>query len=444
MLPTAPRRVPLLGHIPALLSDPMGLLMDARLSGDVVQLYIGTRRYYLLNSPEFIHQLLVTEAGNVARGRIFEKARVFTGQGLATSDGTTHRKQRRIMQPAFHARRMTGYAEIIQAEAASVASSWTSGQKLALDEELGNLTLAIITRSIFSDDYCEGIVTEVRSLLPNLVKYGFVRTLVPDSWERFPGFGGRQLVAMRSRLENLVREAMSHYRSTGSNRTDLLSMLLDARYEDTGLPMSDDQLCDEVISLLFTGSETVATTLSWLFHELGRNPAVESRLHAELDMALQDGPLTYTDLSKLRYLNLVLNEALRLHSPAWFLMRQLTAPIDFGEFRIPAGAEVVYSSTALHRDPAIYPDPMRFDPDRWTAEKAHPQRLTFIPFGMGRHQCLGYQFARTEASIVVAAVASRWHLLPDPRHTVRARALTTLRPNALRVTARRRSHSPED
>jgi cytochrome P450 len=319
-------------------------------------------------------------------------------------------------------------------EAQALTSGWSSGQPIDFDKEMSQLALAIVAKAIFSSELCEAACFEVQRSLP-IVNHGtFIRTLLPDHWERVPVAANRRFEAARLRLRAVIHDAVERYRTDGVDHGDLLSALVNARYDRTGAPMSDRQVCDEVITVLMAGTETTATTLTWLFYELGRAPRIESELHAELDALLEGRSATYADVPQLCYLAQILNEVTRLHAPVWFLMRRSTAPVEFGATWLPVGSQVIYSPTALHRDPRLYPNPLIFDPDRWRSERAQQlPKFAFIPFGAGQHQCIGLTFAQIELSIVVAEIASHWRLQLDTSVRVLPRPLATLRPTSLRL-----------
>ncbi|WP_169736710.1 cytochrome P450 [Pseudonocardia spinosispora] len=435
-MPVAPHRVPLLGHLPALLRDPLALLSDATSRGDIVRLAVGRGSLYLLNCPELVRQVQVTDADRFDRGRIFEKARAFVGQGLATSDGALHLRQRRIIQPAFHRDRITAYAEVMREQVESLVGQWQPGRTLAFHQEITDLALAVLTKSIFRSTVGADVVAEVQHALPIVVDGVLARSLLPDAWEKVPTPGNRRFASARTRLRRVVKDAVVAHRAAGVDHGDLLSALVGARDERGDPAMDDDQVRDEVITILMAGTETTASSMSWLFHELTQRPDLEARLRAEVDAAHANGRPTTAELVGLRFLNQLFTEVTRLHAPVWFLMRRVTAPVRFGEVLVPAGAQVVYSPTALHRDPARFPDPLRFDPDRWLPERARDvPRSACIPFGAGVHKCIGDGFARTEAAIAVSTIVSRWTLRPAPGPSVRPRVRATLRPHALRLIA---------
>jgi cytochrome P450 len=236
-------------------------------------------------------------------------------------------------------------------------------------------------------------------------------------------------------LARLVRARRAQH----GEQDDLLSMLLASQDPRTGARMTDEELCDELVTLFVAGTETVSAALAWTFHELARHPEVEARLHAEVDATLGGRPVSAADLPDLRYTRRIAQEVLRLHS-VWLLMRRAVAPVELGGVALEPGAEVFFSPYALHRDPRWYPDPNAFDPDRWLPERsAGLPRGAYIPFGAGNRLCVGEGFAWAELAIVIATVASRWRLVPVPGHEVRPRIGTLEEPERLPMTPYPRS-----
>lgn len=372
--------------------DPVGFLQELRRCGDVVAFDLGPRRFHLVNPPELIRRVLVTDAHHFQRGEVFATARELLGDGLATADEPVHMRQRRVMQPAFHHARITAYTDLMRAEVA--AFSVAPGVPVALDRELQRLTFTITARALFRT----GPVDEVLRSLGPVLNGITLRAMIPF-YSRLPG---RKFTEALRRLTSAVDEVIASYRASGADHGDLLSMLVAV--------MGDDETRTQVMNVLMAGTETTATTLSWLFYELARHPAV------------RDG------LGDPAYVDRVLHETLRLHTPIWLLTRRVCTPIQLGEMSLEPGAEVMVSLPTLHRDPALFPDPLRFDPDRWLTTSP-----AFIPFGAGRHKCIGDGFAWAAMTAAVTGLCSRWRFPLAPGHEVREVARAFLRPNALVV-----------
>ncbi|MEV4316825.1 cytochrome P450 [Actinocrispum sp. NPDC049592] len=422
-LPVAPRRVPLLGHVLSLARDPIAFLQQLRAHGEIVTFYLATRPVHLVNSPDLIRKVLVTEAHHFQRGEIFTKARQLFGDGLATADEPEHMRQRRMIQPAFHAQRIKSYVAVMREQVGEITGSWVSGTPIRLDHELTRLTLLVTAKALFSAELGRSAVDEVcRSLGP--VLNGLAkRTMIPvELLERLPTPGNRKFDTALHRLTTVVDDVITAYRADGVDHGDLLSMLIATE------GLSDGEIRTQVLNLLMAGTETTATTLAWVFHELGRNPVVLGQVVAELQTVLNGQPVDADRLSELTYINRVLTETVRLHTPIWLVTRKTTAEVRLGDVTLAPGSEVMVSMPTLHRDPALFPGPMRFDPDRWLEPAA---RDSFIPFGAGAHKCVGDRFAWAEMAVVVAGICTRWHLRPRPGRPVREVARAFLRPSSL-------------
>ncbi|WHT18405.1 cytochrome P450 [Crossiella sp. CA-258035] len=431
-VPVAPGRLPVLGHLPALTRDPLQFLQGLRGHGELVAFHLGPRVIYLVNSPELIRQVLVTDAAKFQRGKVFRKARELLGDGLATSDDPEHREQRRIVQPAFHRNRIAGYARIMRAEIDRITTAWPEGRRFRLDQQLADLTLGVTAKTLFHTEFSQAAVAEIQRSLAPVLNGVTSRALLPDFLEHLPIPANRRFDEALHRLTSIVDEAIAAYREAGVDHGDLLSTLV------TGEPLGDEEIRAQVLNLLMAGTETTATALSWLAYELTVHPEVADAVRHELTTVLGDRPPTVAELPELSYVDRVITETLRLHSPVWLLMRTAVEPLRLGGTELPASAEVLVVPPTLHRDPALYPDPLRFHPDRWLHPAARTwRRERFLPFGGGTHHCVGDNFAWTEMTLAVAAIYRRWHLVLAPGARVREVTRAFLKPSALPVLATR-------
>ncbi|AXB48183.1 cytochrome P450 [Amycolatopsis albispora] len=428
----APGRWPLLGHTVPLLRDPLGLFSAVRERGEVVRLFLGPLPVYLVTTPELAWQLLVTDGAKFDKGIVFDKMRPLFGDGLATSNGELNRRQRRLVQPAFHRDRIAGYADqTITRLAAEVADSWQAGQIVDFGERMQDFALTAAGRTLFSTELGDEVLTEIQRSIPIMLKYVLLRAFSPGWVEKLPIPPNRRFDAAAARLRRVITEAVVSARSSGTDHGDLLSMLLLARDEETGEGMSDRQVRDEVITILTTGAETTAVALAWFFHELGRHSAVERRFHAEIDRVLGGRPVRFGDLPALEYTQRIIHEIGR-RTPPLILMRRAREDVELGGVPVPAGAEVAVSQHTLHQDPRHFPDPGRFDPDRWTAERlAALPRGAFIPFGAGARLCPGHFLAPAEIAIAAVTIGARWRLVPVPGKPVRTKIKATMQPDRL-------------
>lgn len=438
LAPVAPGRLPLLGHTISLLNRPFGFLSSLRVHGEVVRVYLGPLPVYLVTTPELAWQVLATDAHKFDKGMVFDKIRPLFGNGLLNSDGDFHRRQRRLVQPAFHRKQIAGYVQTMAGAASELVESWRPGDVVAVNKRMENLALAIVARALFSTELGRHPIVEAERSMPIVAKYVMVRAFSPPLLERLPIPANRRFDEAAARFRRVIADVIAAARAEGADHGDVLSMLLRARDEDSGEGMSDQQVHDEVVTILTAGAETTAVALSWLFHELGQHPDIEQRLHAEIDDVLGGrlvGDLNLDDLPKLEYTERVISEVLRKY-PLLILMRRARVDVDLGGVRITPGTEVALSQFAIHHDPLLYPEPARFDPDRWLPDRAAKlPNGAFIPFGAGVHHCPGQSFARTEIAIVTATVAARWRLVPVAGKPVYPKLTTTTRPNQLPMIA---------
>ncbi|MCE6999033.1 cytochrome P450 [Saccharothrix sp. S26] len=434
-VPVAPGRLPLLGHTVSMLRRRQLFTALLRKHGDVVRIDLGTMPTYFVTNPLLVHELLVGKGSSVRKGALFDRFRPIFGNGLATSDGEFHRRQRRMVQPAFHRLRVSRYADTMARVAAEWTADWRPGQVRVVEEDAQALAVTVVGEALFSTELGKRAVEEIRRSLFTVLKQGIVRAVSPSFVEKLPLPANRAFDDAIARMRAIVLEVVRGWREDGVDRGDLLSVLMTARDPDTGAGMSDDQVYDEVMTLLVGGVETTALALAWALHELARNPEVERRVHAEVDEVLAGRTPTFADIGDLVYLRQVVNEVLRMY-PVWFLMRRTLEPVELGDAVLPEGAEVIFSPHALHHDPASFDDPHRFDPDRWSPERAaRIPKGAFVPFGAGARQCVGNLFAQTEIAIAVATVAARWRLVPVPGEPVRVKFTSAAYPSGMLMTA---------
>ncbi|OXM65529.1 cytochrome P450 [Amycolatopsis vastitatis] len=427
-VPVAPGRWPFLGHTPALLRQRYAFTNSLHEHGEIVKLYLGPAPVYFVASPRLVHEVLVTAGPKFRKGAMFDKFRPFVGNGLVLSNGDFHLSQRRLMQPAFHRDRLVAYAEIMRRAAVGMSDTWRAGEVRMIEEDMQSLAVTIVGEALFSTDLGKEAIAEARRSIFVIIQQGMIRALSPKFVEKLPVPGNRRFDEAIARMRGIVIEVIRDWRRESTDRGDLLSTLLLAG-------MTDEQARDEVLTLLTAGIETTALALAWTFHELGRHPEVEARVHAEVDEVLGGRPVTVDDLTRLTYVRQVVDEVLRRY-PLWMLMRRTLTEVDLGGVRLPEGAEVIVSPHALHHDPASFADPDRFDPGRWAPERAADvPKGAFVPFGAGTRQCIGNRFAQNEIVITVATVAARWRLVGVPGRPVCVKFTSAAYPESLPMTA---------
>ncbi|SMD22016.1 cytochrome P450 [Kibdelosporangium aridum] len=432
-MPVAPGRWPLLGHTPSLLRQRFGFTSSLAQHGDVVKVYLGPLPAYAVTSPALIHQILVTDGKKFDKGILFDRFRPFFGNGIAMSNDPLHARQRRLVQPAFHINRIAGYATVMSEAAQAIAESWRPNQVVEFDQAMHQLAVTIAGRTLFTTELGGAAIAEAQRSMPVVIKQGMIRALSPGFVTHLPIPGNRQFDQAIERLRAIVLAVIAEGREQQEDRDGILSMLLSARDEDTGEPMTDQQVYDEVVTLLTGGIETTALALSWFFHEIARHPQIQQRWHEEID-ALGGRPVTYEDVPKLTYTGQISKEVLRRY-PIWLLMRRTNTDVDLDGTVVPPATEVVFSPHALHHDPRFYPDPYRFDPDRWDAAKTPPPPGAYVPFSDGSRKCIGNHFALAEITIAAATIGSRWRMVPVPGRQVRIKVTGAAYPSQLPMTA---------
>ncbi|WP_167406411.1 cytochrome P450 [Amycolatopsis thailandensis] len=411
-VPTAPGALPVVGHVPALLRSPLPLFASLSEHGDVVRLRLGSRPIYYLTNAELIHTMLVKQAEQLDKGKIFERSQAFLGNGLATTDNEFHIGQRRLIQPAFVPGRLPGYVTLIREQAEAAISGWRPGKPLQFARVMNELALNVISVLVFSRHLSQADFAAVRGATPHILKGMILRTVYPSSrFERLPIPANRRFDTAVETLHELTGRVIEEGRSGGDLGDNVMSLLLSAEDPRTGKPMDPRQIRDEVMTMLIGGSETTALQMAWLFHELSLNPAIAERVYAENREVLGGRPCEYEDVGRMPYLRQVVLETVRRHTLTWLVMRRTRAEFTLGDIRFPEGTELVFSPTTIHRDPRLYPDPMRFDPDRWLPEAMRERpRSSFIPFGAGRRKCIGDALALLEVTVVAATIMTRWRL----------------------------------
>ncbi|MFF3905209.1 cytochrome P450 [Streptomyces sp. NPDC001848] len=424
----APHQLPLVGHALLMARRPLDFLASLPAVGDLVQLRIGTKPAYLPCHPELVQQVLLNARVYDTGGPVKEKARSILGNGLITSDWADHRRQRRMMQPAFHPARIAAYAAVMEEECAGHAGIWRSGQPVDVGDAMQALTARVTARALFSTDMAPHSVAEIQRNLPVVVRGAYRQAVDPTGLlARLPLAANRAFDTALGRLHALIDGIIRDYRRSDGDRGDLLSALLAARDDEDGGALSDQEVHDQVMTLLLAGVETTASALTWAWYLLARHPEAEARLHAEVDEVLGGRPPAYADVPRLAYTQRIFTETLRLYPPAWMFTRMTTESTDLGGHRLPAGTDVLVSPYVIHRMPELFARPLAFDPDRWLPERAKDvARGSYLPFGAGSRKCIGDVFGMTEATLALAALASRWRLRPVPGTRVKPRAEMSL------------------
>jgi cytochrome P450 len=390
------------------------------------------KRIYFVNDAEYVKRILLDNVANYPKSATYRNnLRPFLGDGLLISEGEFWKRQRRLAQPAFHLRRLKALAAAMAEAAARMTADWQPGRVIDAMAAMNAVTMDIVARTLLGADL-RGDIAEVGAAMSVLQEEtGRVRPAaffeLPEILVRPRGRAFREAVAT---LDRVVGRVVAARRASGETRDDLLSMLLEARDEETGEGMTDRQLRDELVTLFLAGHETTAIALTWTFHLLGQNPRAEAILQGEVDEVLGERAApAFEDLERLPYARMVAEEALRLYPPAYVFSRRAVAEDRLGPYRMPAGAHIVISPYALHRRPDYWPEPDAFWPERFApGARTDRPKLAYLPFGGGPRICIGNSFAMMEHAIVLATVARRWRLESIPGREVRTEPRITLRP----------------
>jgi cytochrome P450 len=422
--------------------DPLGFISEIpRTYGDIAHIDGAGEHLVLLNHPQLVKDVLVTHQRNFRKGRGLERARKLLGDGLLTSEGETHLRQRRLMQPAFHKERIASYAATMTEYADRVQRRWTDGGTIDASEEMMRLTLGVVGRTLFDADV-EAQAKNVGEALTAVLN-SFWTTMLPfaDLLEQLPIGPLKRGRDARAQLDAIIYGLIAERRASPGDRGDLLSMLLMARDEEqNGRGMTDAQVRDEAMTIFLAGHETTANALAWTWYLLSQAPDVESRLHAELDEVLGGRTPSFADLPRLTVTEQVVTESMRLYPPAWIVGRRAIDAYTVGTYTLPPRTIVLVSPYVLQRDARFFPEPDRFLPDRWTQEfRQSLPPFAYFPFGGGTRRCIGESFAWMELVLVAATIAQQWRLRLVPGHPVVPQPVVTLRlKHGLRMTTGRR------
>ncbi len=424
----------LLGSIGNFRSDPLTFLQQtAQEYGPVARFRLANVVFILVSHPDGIQQVLQGNNHNYIKGEFFDPVRQMAGDGLFASEGSHWLRQRRLMQPAFHSQRIAGFAEIMVRQTEQMLDKWnhlvTSGDAVDVSQEFTELTMRIIAETMFSTLLADDIhrISDSLALLLSDLDFRFQVPFYPRIGFPTP----RNLRAQKAlhTVDEVLYAIINQRRQNSETHNDLLQMLMDARDEDTGESMTDQDLRDELITMFVAGHETTAVLLTWLFHILSTEPEWESRLVGEVTTALQGRSAGFEDLPNFPTLRMAIDETLRLYPPVWITNRNAVRADEICGYRIQAGEVVGISPFVTHRQPEFWPNPEHFDPLRFSPEQiAERPRFAYLPFGGGPRQCIGNNFALVEAQLIFATLTPRFQLRAIPERPVIFAPSATLRP----------------
>lgn len=434
---------PLLGSVRRFQNDRLGFLMDvARECGELGSFRLGPVRVLLANSALLAHTILNEKAARFESGKRSTIIEPIVGpNSLLVVEGALHRKQRRLIAPAFQHKRLLGYTSSMVDYAESSLRSWRDGATIDLEREMTRLTHRIILKTMFDvEGGAEGASDELSDALSIALAYTeYLNASVLPLPLGLPTPRNRRTRRAIATVRRFVGSLIEARRREGKDHGDLLSMLLLSR-DEGGATLEDEEILDHAVTMYVAGHETSARTLTWLFITLARYPEVAAKVREEVDAVLQGRKPTYPDLLRLTYMLRVIKETLRILPPAYFTGRAPLEDVELGPYRVRKGEFILISPYTLHRDPQHFPEPERFDPERFQpeAERRLP-RGAYLPFGAGPHVCIGAQFAMTEIQLVLAHLVQHVTLTIAPGQDIRPVPQVVLKPSSSRMIVHRRT-----
>lgn len=434
--PPAAGGLPLFGHGLRLVRDPLAFLAQLRDHGDVVRIRLGPKTVYAVTAPHLTGALALSPDYVIA-GPLWESLETLLGkEGVATANGPVHRRQRRTIQPAFRLDAIPAYGPVMAEEAHALVRRWSSGQVLDITAESFRVAVRIsarcLMRGTYMDDRAERICTDLATLFSGMYR----RMVVPlGPLYRLPAPSNRAFDRALADLHLLVDEIVADRRASGQQPDDLLTALLNAT-DERGRPIGEQEIHDQVVAILTPGSETVGSMLMSLLMVLTDHPELGDRIRDEVSGVAGGRPLAFEDVRRLTHTANVVVETLRLYPAVWILTRRTVADTELGGYRIPAGADVVYSPYAVQRDRRSFERPAVFDPDRWLPGRSgEVPKYAMAPFSVGNRKCPSDHFSMAELTLLTAVLAEAFRFEHAPGSDARPRIGITLRPRRLRLRA---------
>jgi cytochrome P450 len=429
--PPGPKTDYPLQHLFSLSKDPIGFISKlSRTSEKIIYFPMGGRPTYILNHPDLIQEVLATQHQNFTKGSGLIRLKQILGDGLITSEDPLHLRQRRLSQPAFHRQRIAAYGAVMSDVAYKARERWQEGQTMDIEPETARITMAIVGKTLLNADV-EGEAPEIAQAVDTM-RERFHIAVFPGMQllDKLPLPHNFRFNKARKRLNDTIYRMIKDRRDSGADQGDLLSMLILARdTEGDKGGMTDLQVRDEAMTIFLAGYETITNTLTWTWYLLSQHPEVEKKFHEELDQALAGKVPTMEDLAKLPYTQMILTEAMRLYPAAWMIAREPLDECQIGGYTIPANSILFMCPYAIQRLPEYYPDPEKFDPERWAGKaKDSRPRFAYFPFGGGPRQCIGEPYALMEGALIMATLAQKWKFKMKEGHPVAIQANVTIRP----------------
>lgn len=429
--PPGPKTKSPLGFLGPVRRDPIDFLTQvAREHGDIARFRVGLMNVVLLNHPALINDVLVNRHKNFVKGRPLELAKNLLGEGLLTSDGAVHKRQRRLVQPAFNHEKIMSYGRVMTEYASRLSERWRDGETVDLAQDMMRMALGISSKTMFNAD-AEAEAEKVGEALAAAMKL-FDRLSIPliEVLLKLPLPSTLRFRRAKKVLNSMIYRIIEEHRSDGRDHGDLLSLLLVARDTETdGSGMTDEELRDQALIFFLAAYDTTALSLTWTWYLLSQNPQAEAALHEELATVLNGRIPTVADLPLLKYTRAVFAEGLRLYPPGYIIARRALESFQLNEYLIPRGSTILMSPYIIHRDHRFYDNPETFEPERWLRQpQSQSPKFSYFPFGGGPRTCIGDNFSWTEGTLVLATMAQQWTLRLAPNHVVAYLPLLNLRP----------------
>jgi cytochrome P450 len=430
--PPGPCGLPLIGNARSFARDPLAFLTGvAETYGDIASFKLGGTDVIFVRHPDYIREVLITQRGAFTISPLRARLNAVVGEGLLTSRGEWHARQRRLIQPVFRKSRIEAYAGKMAELSGRTREQWQSGKVIDITGEMMKLTMLIAARALFDHDI--GDDTEKVSHNIDTALEFFTRLSSPflKLSLALPLPSSLRLKRAVSELDEVIYRMIERRKADAGPRTDLLSLMMQSKDDQTNAHMTEKQLRDEVLTLLLAGHETNANALAWTFYLLAQRPDADLRLHEEARSVL-GGRAAYTaaDVDRLAYARRVMQEGLRLYPPGWFIGREAQTDVALGGYTVPKGAMVMMSQYVTHRDARFFDEPERFKPERWEGDfQDRLPRGAYFPFSAGDRHCIGEGFAWQEALLVLATLLERWRFELVPGQNIRPRPSVTLRPD---------------
>ena len=404
-----PTRKFIIGNTLEFQKAPLGFCLDiAKKYGEIVQFRVGLDNWYLINNADFVHEITVRRANIFHKPRLAKRLwKPFLGDGILSLDGQEWRHEQKFVKPGFHKKRIDAYGEIMVTHTVDMIEKWTDGLIDNICVDMTALTLRIVGKTLFDADVQNDASTigdAMHTLQECMVEHINNPIPVPKWW---PSQTNRRKIHAIESIENIVRRIINERRHEGRDHGDLLSMMVFTK-DETGTQMSDKQLRDETMTLVFAGHETTATALGWMTYIMAKQPEVVKKIRHELSAVVGDRAITTSDLPALPYLEMVIKESMRFLPSVWAFMREPIEDVQLGQYLIPKGEQILISPYVIQHNPRYFPEPEKFIPERFSKEnEKNLPKGAYVPFAAGPRVCLGKAFAMMEARMILGTMVQR-------------------------------------